>query len=69
MGASGTAGAMMGIFLFTAPGKKPGILYLQKFVDRDSVTFAGLSAPEKEKMTQYLEILTPFVEKVALRGE
>ena len=51
------------------PGKKPGILYLQKFVDRDSVTFAGLTAPAKEKMTQYLEILAPFVEKVALRGE
>ena len=51
------------------PGKKPGILYLQKFVDRDSVTFAGLTAPPVEEMTQYLEILAPFVEKISLRGE
>ena len=51
------------------PGKKPGILYLQKFVDRDTVAFAGLSAPSEEKMAHFLEILTPYVESVKLRGE
>ena len=42
--------------------------YLQKFTDRDSVPFAGLHAPENEKMRAWLEIVKPDVELAALRG-
>ena len=51
------------------PGNKPRILYLQKFVDRDTVAFSGLSAPAEEKMAHFVEILTPYVESVKVRGE
>jgi pyruvate formate lyase activating enzyme len=51
------------------PEKKPGVLYLQKFVDRDTVIFAGLSAPSEEKMARFQEVLTPFVESARIRGE
>jgi pyruvate formate lyase activating enzyme len=51
------------------PEKKPKVLYLQKFVDRDTVIFAGLSAPSEEKMARFQEVLTPFVESVRIRGE
>jgi pyruvate formate lyase activating enzyme len=51
------------------PEKKPGVLYLQKFVDRDTVIFSGLFAPSEEKMVRFQEVLTPFVESVKLRGE
>lgn len=51
------------------PSKKPRILYLQRFTDRDSVIFSGLSAPEEEKLQKYLSVLSPYVEQVKLRGE
>ena len=51
------------------PEKKPGVLYLQKFVDRDTVIFSGLSAPTEEKIARFQEVLTPFVESVRIRGE
>jgi hypothetical protein len=51
------------------PEKKPGVLYLQKFVDRDTVIFSGLFAPSEEKMARFQEVLMPFVESVKLRGE
>ena len=51
------------------PEKKPRVLYLQKFVDRDTVIFSGLFAPSEEKMARFQEVLTPFVESVKLRGE
>ena len=51
------------------PEKKPRVLYLQKFVDRDTVIFSGLSAPTEEKIARFQEVLTPFVESVKLRGE
>lgn len=50
------------------PGKKPWVLYLQHFVDRESVCFAGLSAPEDAVMAKFVEILTPYVEQVTIRG-
>lgn len=50
------------------PGKKPEKLFLQTFVDRDSVLQRGLSAPEGEQMHRYLQLLTPFVEQIGLRG-
>jgi len=42
--------------------------FLQAFTDRDSVPFAGFSAPSKEKMEAYAELVRPFVESVSLRG-
>ena len=51
------------------PEKKPGVLYLQKFVDRDTVIFSGLSAPTEEKIACFQEVLTPFVESVRIRGK
>ena len=51
------------------PEKKPGVLYLQKFVDRDTVIFSGLSAPTEEKIARFQEVLTPFVESAKIRGE
>ena len=50
------------------PGKKPKKLFLQSFVDRDSVVFSGLSAPAAEQITHFAEILTPYVDVVAIRG-
>ena len=51
------------------PGISPEVLYLQRFVDRDSVAFAGLSAPDSVQIERYRELLTPFVQQVYIRGE
>lgn len=50
------------------PGKKPKQLYLQSFVDRDSVVFSGLCAPTKQQVERYAAILAPYVEQIAVRG-
>ena len=42
--------------------------YLQAFADRDSVMFAGLHAPDGEKMRAYADLVRPFVASVELRG-
>lgn len=42
--------------------------YLQKFTDRDTVPFEGLSAPADDKMREYAEIIRPFVQSAELRG-
>lgn len=51
------------------PGKLPRQVYLQRFVDRETVLFSGLSAPEERDVTRYKDILSPFAHKVAIRGE
>ena len=51
------------------PGKKPAQLYLQSFVDRDTVTYAGLSAPEENAVLRYQEILTSYIGKVTIRNK
>ena len=51
------------------PGKQPAKLFLQSFVDRDSVAFSGLSAPDETQIRRFAEILAPFVEQVQIRGE
>ena len=51
------------------PGKKPEKLFLQRFVDRDTVIFSGLCAPSEEQMQRFVSLLAPFVEKIAIRGE
>ena len=50
------------------PGKKPAKLFLQSFVDRDSVLLSGLSSPTDEQLQKYVSILTPYIESVAIRG-
>ena len=50
------------------PGKKPKQLFLQRFVDRDTVVFDGLSAPSEEMVTNWAEIVTQWVEKVTIRN-
>lgn len=42
--------------------------YLQGFVDRDTVPFAGLSAWPKDKMEVFASIVAPHVKNCALRG-
>ena len=51
-----------------AAPKKPEQLFLQCFTDRDSVLQEGLHAPQRETLEKYVEILTPYVGKIALRG-
>ena len=50
------------------PGRKPQQLFLQTFVDRDTVLFDGLSAPETETTAKFAKILEPFVEEVTIRN-
>lgn len=42
--------------------------YLQSFVDRASVPFGNLHAPEKEDLLRYAEIVRPYVKNVQIRG-
>lgn len=59
----------MGVWLGgIVPGKKPKKLFLQSFVDRDTVLFAGLTAPEPETTEAFAKILEPFAEKVTVRN-
>ena len=59
----------MGVWLgFLVTGMKPKRLFLQSFVDRDTVLFAGLSAPEKETIIEFAKILEPFCEMVTIRN-
>jgi len=41
---------------------------LQPFVDRDTVVFSGLSAPENAQMAAFRELLKPFILDVTVRG-
>lgn len=51
------------------PGKKPERLYLQSFVDRESVAFSGLSAPDAVQIQRFSQLLAPFVHDVQVRGQ
>ncbi len=42
--------------------------FLQPFADRDTVLFAGLQAPEVEKLLKYQQILRLCAENVEIRG-
>lgn len=42
--------------------------FLQGFVDRDTVPFAGLEARTEEEMKEYAEIVKSYVKSVELRG-
>lgn len=43
-------------------------LYLQKFVDRETVLVPGLHEVDKEEAEEYLKILSKYVKEVNLRG-
>ena len=59
----------MGVWLNTlVTDVKPKKLFLQSFVDRDAVLFAGLSAPEKETTVGFAKILEPFCGTVTIRN-
>ena len=59
----------MGRWLGSAvPGKRPGKLFLQSFVDRDTVAFSGLNAASANEMERFAELLRPWCEQVSLRG-
>ena len=42
--------------------------YLQPFTDRDSVPFAGLSAPTREDLEKYASIMRVYVPYTSIRG-
>ena len=50
------------------PGKLPEKLFLQRFVDRDTVVYSGLCAPEENAISRYADILTPYIGEIAVRG-
>jgi hypothetical protein len=50
------------------PGKMAEILFLQTFVDRDTVAFSGLSAPDADTVRLFSHILEPYVRQVRIRG-
>ena len=59
----------MGLWLVSiVTGKKPKRLFLQSFVDRDTVLFSGLSAPEPETTKEFQKILVPFAQTVTVRN-
>jgi len=61
--------AEMGRWLYGLNGNKPvKKLFLQPFVDRDTVVFSGLAAPENTQMAVFCELLKPFVLDVSVRG-
>lgn len=51
-----------------AAPRKPEKLFLQCFVSRESVLLSGLHAPQVKTLEKYVEILTPYVGEIALRG-
>ena len=50
------------------PEHKPANLFLQPYVDRESVLRSGLHTPGEEKIRRFQGILEPFAEKVWVRG-
>jgi len=51
------------------PGKKPAKLFLQRFVDRDTVAFGGLRAAQEDTMEKYVSLLRPYLGEVTIRGK
>lgn len=59
----------MGQWFSKLSQEKPKKYFLQPFVDRDTVVFSGLSAPEDTLLQQFKEIMTPFVHSIKIRGQ
>ena len=59
----------MGQWLTELSGGKPvKKLFLQPFVDRDTVAFSGLLAPDSGELAAFQELLKPFVLEINVRG-
>ena len=59
----------MGLWLHNlADGKPVKKLFLQPFVDRNTVVFSGLNAPESSQMEEFVELLRPYILEVSVRG-
>lgn len=59
----------MGRWLHNLAGKKTAKkLFLQPFVDRDTVVFSGLQTPDSTQMARFAELLRPFVLEISVRG-
>ena len=60
----------MGAWLASlVPGKRPRKYSLQSFVDRDTVKFAGLSAPSEDTVVRFADILSQYVEEVTIKNK
>lgn len=61
--------ADMARWLLSITGEK-GVkrLYLQPFVDRDTVPFGGFSAPDTAQLERFQRLLEPFAEELGIRG-
>lgn len=57
--------AIRGVGEFLAGARR---LFLQPFADRDTVAFAGFSAPDMPTLERWAEILRGFVGEVGIRG-
>ena len=51
------------------PGRKPAQLFLQSFVDRDTVVYDGLCAPTENDVLRMADILTSYIGKVTIRNQ
>ena len=59
----------LGQWLTELSGGKPvKKLFLQPFVDRDTVAFSGFHAPEQAQLEVFTELLKPFVLEINVRG-
>ena len=59
----------MGRWLYELNGRqKLPKLFLQPFVQRDSVLNQNLTSPETAEITSFVEILSTFAEDVSIRG-
>ena len=59
----------MGQWLTELSGGKPiKKLFLQPFVDRDTVAFSGFHAPDEAQLGVFTELLKPFVLEINVRG-
>ena len=59
----------MGRWLHKIAGDKPvKKIFLQPFVDRDTVVFSGLSAPNPTQLAAFVELLKPFALEIIVRG-
>jgi pyruvate formate lyase activating enzyme len=64
----GTITSMANWLLETTNGKPIPRLFVQPFVDRDTVPVGGFSAPTGAELEQFCRILGPCAERVELRG-
>ena len=51
-----------------SPHKKPARMFIQPYVDRESVLSSGLHTPAEETLHKMAESIAPYVESVQIRG-